>query len=609
MRHLVSIPLASLRWSIISLMLLFSFTALSQDKTDSTEAKKISLTKKGINMGMDAITKSNADTVVNESGIAANVEYEGKIVRHIILQSIDLKRSIYDSTKRTKKFITDIADALHGSTRPSIIHNHIFIDKNKPLNPYQVADNERYIRDLDFILDCRFVVTPVPGTDSVDVTVVTRDVFSLGVRIGGSIPTAPRIGVYDANLFGRGQRTEVNALLDPTRDPPVGVSLFYRKSSIFGSLASFEIGYSELNTNRSYGEENEYAYYVRLNRPLVSPYSRMAGGIELSRNWSENVWDDPDSVFLKYNYRVVDTWLGYNIGIKKAFHKRNRHFLSLRYFDGQYFDQPEQEEYKEERTYNSAVGLLGQYTFYWQNLYKTRYVFGFGRTEDIPYGMSWSITGGQFKQLGLNRLYTSTAFQRSFANRKGNFYTFKAEGGGYLGSGTLEDAVVTTSLTYVTRALNLKRYKFRGFLQGGYAQLFNERIANPIEINDSEVNNFSADSLWGDTKLFARLQTVLYTPWQLFGFRFAVFAAVDRVWLECTTCGDLKVTGARVGVTGFSLGFRTRNENLIFGTMEVRGTFIPATDATSSKFSFEFKQRLKVKNSGTFVKPPTLIRY
>jgi hypothetical protein len=330
----------------------------------------------------------------------------------------------------------------------------------------------------------------------------------------------------------------------------------------------------------------------------------MAGGFEVSRNWSENVYGEPDSTFLQYKYHIIDTWLGYNIGINREPDNRNRHFLSARYFHGNYMDQPEQEEYKKDRTYNSAEGTLAQYSFYWQNLYRTRYIFGFGRTEDVPYGMALSITAGYMDQLGLRRPYMGSAFQRSFANRKGNFFTFRAQGGAYLRDKKIEDAAVSGGITYVSRTFNLKRYKFRGFLQGGYAQLFSDEIADPIEVNDSEVNGFDADSLYGNQKAVARLEAVLYTPWQLFGFRFAIFTGIDEAWLHCTVC-DQEV----VNVTGISLGFRTRNENLIFGTMEVRATYIPATAETSSQFNFEFKQRLKIKNSGNFVKPPAIITY
>jgi hypothetical protein len=229
--------------------------------------------------------------------------------------------------------------------------------------------------------------------------VITRDVFSLGATIGGSFPTAPEIGIYDANVDGRAQRIQFTALVDQERDPKFGYSIFYRKSSVFGSLVNLDLAYTQLNDGRSYGAETEYTAAVRLSRPLVSPYSRIAGGLEISQNWSQNVYNEPDTSFLKYRYNIFDSWIGYNIGINKEISNRNRHFLALRYFDGTYLDQPDQPEYEEEKKYNSVSGYLGEFSFYRQNFYKTRYVFGFGRTEDIPYGTSMGVTAGYIREL------------------------------------------------------------------------------------------------------------------------------------------------------------------------------------------------------------------
>ena len=74
-------------------------------------------------------------------------------------------------------------------------------------------------------------------------------------------------------------------------------SAFYPKSSLFGSNTNVEIGYLQLNTGNSYGDEPEYVYYIRCYRPLASPYSKMAGGFEFSKNWSQNINPDPDSPF------------------------------------------------------------------------------------------------------------------------------------------------------------------------------------------------------------------------------------------------------------------------------------------------------------------------
>jgi hypothetical protein len=525
------------------------------------------------------------------------------------VDKIGFEKSIYDTTKRVKKTVTNLANALHVDTRERTIREHLFFKKNQPLNPYKLADNERFLRDKDFILDARIVVVPIDGTDSVDLMVITRDVFSIGATVGGTIPGAPEIGIYDANIGGRGQLLYLNTVYDSERDPQFGYSLIYRKSSLLGSLTNVELGYTQMNTGRSIGKEEEYAAYVRLSRPLVSPYTRIAGGMEISRNKSANVNQKPDSLFLAYNYSVFDAWIGYNIGINRAVKNRNRQMLAFRYFNGYYFDQPEQEEYTEKVKYNSGYGYLSEFTFYRQDFYKTRYVFGFGRTEDVPYGISLAFSGGYIKQITHERPYAGIKFNYSEASKKGNFHKIMVESGGYWGKdslsnkGQFEDITLQVGGAYFTRLMHIKRYKVRSYVTGTYTQIFNRQIIDLLDISNKMIPGFRADSLDSQKRFTGHIESILYTPWSLLGFRFAPFVAADAVTVDCVPCQKTRA------FWGYSVGFRTRNENLIFGTMEVKLTYIPEVEFGGSKMAFSFKQNLRVKNTGTFVRPPTLVKY
>ncbi len=587
---------------VISFIVLEATYTYGQEKKDSVEKK--SLTKRAFREGMKLISTTPKDTIENEKSINPYLQYTGKTIRHIYIEHIGFEKSIYDSTKKVKKSVTQLANFLHVNTREKTIRQHLFTHKNESLNPYKLADNERFLRDRDFILDSRIIVSPIVGSDSVDLTVITRDVFSLGATVGGSFPSAPEVGVYDANVGGRAQRLQVTTLIDQERDPKVGTSVLYRKSSIFGSLTNLELEYTQLNDGRSYGQETEYAALVRLNRPLVSPYTRLAGGFEVSRNWSQNVYNDPDSGFLQYNYTILDGWVGYNFGVDKEISNRNRQFLALRYFKGNYLDQPEQPEYEEARKYNDAIGYLAEFSFYRQNYYKTRYVFGFGRTEDIPYGISFGVTGGYVRQLQLGRPYSAIKFNYGQASKKGNFHRVLIQTGGYVYDTKMEDVIVQAGASYFTRLLNLNRYKMRSYASATYTQLFNQTISDWLDINKKEIPGFKIDSLDADIRFATHVEGALYTPWSLFGFRFAPFGAVDMVLANCAACGENYNL-----FWGFSTGFRTRNENLIFGTMELKVTYIPEDGSGASKFVIGFKQNLRVKNSGSFVKAPSLVQY
>ncbi|MDL5048732.1 hypothetical protein QQ054_22220 [Oscillatoria amoena NRMC-F 0135] len=594
------------RIQVSSRIILFLFgTALLYGRAfGQDEKEKKSLTKRAIGEGIKLISTSPKDTVVNEKSTDPYREFAGKTIRQITVERIGFERSIYDTDKKVKKTVTRVANALHTNTREKIIRRHLFFSKNQPLNPYKLSDNERFLRDKDFILDSRIVVTPIAGSDSVDVNVITRDVFSIGASAGGSFPSAPEFGVYDANVDGRGQRIEFNALVDQERTPKFGYSLLYRKSSVLGSLTNLELGFTQLNDARSIGQENEFAAFIRIDRPLVSPYSRLAGGLEVSRNWSQNVYNDPDTAFLDYKYKIVDTWIGYNMGVNRAMSNRNRQFLAFRYLDGYYNDQPDQPEYEEERRYNNAFGYLAEYTLYRQDFFKTRYVFGFGRTEDIPYGFTLGFSAGYVSQLQIARPYSAVKVNYGEASRKGNFYRLFLQFGGYERNGKMEDVLLQTGAAYFTRLWQAGKYKMRNYVSVAYTQLFNRVVYDWVEINRKEIPGFRSDSLAADKRLAIHMESAVYTPWSLLGFRFAPFVAVDMVQVGCIYC--IEPTDL---YWGLSSGIRTRNENLIFGTMELKFTYIPYDEYGDSKFVFGFKQNLRVKNSGSFVRKPTLIIY
>lgn len=550
--------------------------------------------------GVGYLVTDASDTIKNEESTDPFQEFEGKIIRSISIKQIGFETSIYDSTKKTPKIITDLAHTLHRASSEATIRNHLFVREGELLNPFRLSDNERFLRDQDFILDSRIVVAPVGDSDSVDLVVITRDVVSLGAGFGGSPPSSVKFSLYDANFLGGGQRLQFDGLFDKARTPGFGYGVYFRKSSILGSLANIEMGYTQLNEGRSYGDEHEFAYYLKIDRPLVSPYSRLAGGIEVSDNWSENVYQKPDTIFLDYDYSIIDAWLGYNIGIHKKVNDRGRYFMAARYFNGSYLSPPDQPEYETKLRYNDIKGVLYEGTFYHQNYYKTRYVYGFGRTEDVPYGLRTSITLGYLTVLGISRPYAAYKLQFSAANKGGDFYQIAFQTGSFLnGNDYFEDALIDLRARYFTKAFSLQQYKIRAGLTAGITQLLNKYTGESLNITRNEIHGFSADSLFGTQRLSLRGQVALYTPWQLLGFRFAPFAGMDWARLDCPQ-GDCRTNG----IIGLNAGFRTRNENLIFGTIEVRGAYVPDNGFGEQNFYFEVRQNIRIKNSGQFAGPP-----
>jgi hypothetical protein len=554
---------------------------------------------------LKSITRSvPVDDVEPVRSEAAFMPFEGRVIRNIVIRHIDFQQPLYDTSRSIGNFIIRAANDLHGTSRDWVIRDHLFVRKNERVNPYKLADNERFLRDQNFLLDARIYIVPLRESDSVDVVVMTRDVFSLGGKISPSA-SRTRFSVYDVNLGGWGQHVEFNGLVSSNRSPGFLYEMLYRKKSIGGTFIDGTFGYTQLNTGSSYGLEEEKAYFVRFDRPLVSPYTRYAGGLEISRNWSENFVRKADSLFRDYRYYINDFWVGYNIGAASN-QDRSRHFVAIRAFDQHFTRLPLSLRDDEAPFYHNRTFVLGSATFFRRDFYTTRFIYGFGRTEDIPYGHNASVTMGWSRHRGIARPYFGLDLEKSFVTTHDEFYTFGVRAGGYANSGGIEDGVLLLSGQMMSRPIPRGKFLFRQYLTADYTRLFRQRSAMLLDINhEFGLQYFRADSLSGTRRFHINSETVAFTPWQFLGFRFAGFAVGEMAMIG----GPSESIFARKPFFGFGGGVRTRNENLIFGTVELRFIWFPRTVEDISPFNFRISTNLRVKYSAGFVRAPSILVY
>ncbi len=533
------------------------------------------------------------------------VPFEGKIIRRIEIRHIGFDKTVYDTTRNIRNTITRVSKALHSNTKEWLIRDNLFIRENKPLSPYKMADNERYLRDLDFILDSKIYVVPLTSSDdSVDVVVLTRDVFSVGGSFNPSGPTKTRFRLFDTNLAGWGQRIQFNGLVQEGRYPPFAYEALYRKNSIGGSFVNGSVGYTQLNTGSSYGDEEEKAYYLRLDRPLVSPYTTFAGGMEISRNWSENFFHANDTLFRNYRYLVNDFWVGYNLNAKNNGHSRGRHFVAIRAFDQHFTRQPLIGA--ESPLYNNRRYVLAGFTFFKQNFYTASYIYGFGRTEDVPYGHTMSLYLGWSRELNRVRPYVGLDLQKSIVTPRNEFYTFGLRAGGYRSNSKLEDGILLVSGNMLSRLIPLGQFLIRQSFTVDFTRVYHQHTTLPLDINNEfGLRYFSADSLLGSRRFHVSTETLAFTPLSIAGFRFAPFGFGEMAMIA----PDTRSIFGDKPFFGFGGGIRTRNENLVFGTIELRMVYFPRTVENINQFVVRLSSNLRVKYSASFVKAPTFVQY
>ena len=593
--------------------ILLSYQTVQAQSRDKTTNKKSRFFSNIFNKVRNSITASPPDstakaTVLNTKSIVPFIEHQGKIIRSIITQEMGFEKVFTDTSQLLTYYGTKVLNALHTDTYDWVIRHNLFIKKGSRLNPYLLSDNERYLRSLEFIQDARVLVRTIKGTkDSVDVVVITKDLFSITGSMDFSGLNRQRITAGESNLAGAGQKVQVTALHDISRDPRFGYDFMYSKNSILHSFITGTLGYSRINSDRT-GLDNVEAFYLQLSRPLVSPYSRFAGGLDLRFNQSYNLYKQPDSLYYNYQNAAVDVWAGYNIGLKKLLknnNSRSRTFVAARYIRNHFIQKPFQIGESFNNLFNNTNAILGEVTFFKQEFYKTNYIYGFGTTEDVPYGYNIAVTAGWYKQLELARPYFGVNANRYIATEKGRFMQFFLRSGVFVDRGKFDDASLLAGGSIYSKLYFFQHFKMRQYLKYSYTKLFNPVVYDPLRIDNSlGLRYFSADSVRGTQRMSVYTETFFFAKYKLFGFQLAPFAFGGASLLT----GQKKVFSQSDVYTTVGGGLRARNVNLIFATAELRAMYFPRKAQDMNAFRISFYGDIKFRYNTNYIRSPDIIQ-
>ncbi|WP_118949569.1 BamA/TamA family outer membrane protein [Taibaiella helva] len=555
--------------------------------------------------GKDTTGRRESVTILNTDAL---LPYEGKIIRSIRTDQLGFEKSISDSAGNFIYFGTRVLNAVHATSRDQTIRRNLYLQTGTRFNPYLAADNERYLRTIGFIQDSRIIIDSSSTTDSVDIIVITKDLFAYSPSIGGLSPLRQRVGLSNINLLGTGQKVSFTYLHDTRRKPASGIDAGYSYNNIGGSFINAGFNFSKITRNIYDRREDEENFLLQLDRPLVSQYKRLAGGLIVGKGRSMNLYPNYyGGDYYRYEYGVGDVWAGYNLGARKYLNDQKLHvkkFIGLRYFNYHFFETPYQVNDKVfDQRFNSRQGVLASLTLFRQYYYKTRYIYGFGVTEDIPAGFNVSITAGWYKQLDLSRPYLGLDAYRYIVTRKRDIAGLFVRSGLFVNQGNIEDASLMFGGSFFTRVLYAGNKRVRQYFRGSYSAIINRVALNPLRINNTlGVRNFNSDLASGNCRLALRCETFVFLEEKYFGFRLAPFASGDLVYLGRNQSATDE-SGIFYGLGG---GIRARNENLVFGTFELRGIIIPRKGTGDNRFKISVAVNLQFRYNSSYVSKPDI---
>lgn len=540
------------------------------------------------------------------------LKFKGKIIRSVELLRLSFQRNIYDTNLVKYNLGIRIANTFHKNSREKVITNNLFFRKGDRLYPYLFADNERYLRDLSFIQDARILVDFVNGnTDSVDVIVITKDIFSLGAKLKIDSKTKGRVEIQEENIGGSANSILLSGFYDESRIPQKAFGGEFTKRNWGGTFLNWTTGYSNFSRAFNSGRREETMLFTRLEKPLVTPFIPSTGALEAGyyRTSNNYISDSLYNVDFKYEYYNVDGWFGYSLNSMRSLYAnkeiRIHKFAAIRAMHQHFYNLPVKYNTQFDYRYTSFTGALASVNIFRQIYYKTSFIYGFGRNEDVPEGFNIALIGGWLNKEKIKRPYSGIDFNLSHFNKKGFFtnYTFRA--GSYFFRKRFEDMDLLFNIEHFSKLkkINSNWYQ-RTFITTGITTQINPVFNTPLFINSIYgLPYFNPENLNSDLRTAVKIESVYYNTQKVLGFRFAPFVFTDFILLKPYKA-NLNKTDF---FSAFGGGVRTRNENLVFGTIELKGYFFPRTNGDMKGWKIELNSNIRFKYISSFIKRPDFV--
>jgi hypothetical protein len=253
-----------------------------------------------------SLSVNNPDPVLPLEAAVKNesifTPYQGKLIRYIFVEKISFSKSINDTVRVNRNIFSDIGDAMHTRTAKKVILNNLFFSEGDTLYPALLADNERFLRELSYLQDARITIKETEDKDIVDVIVICKDVFPIGGSMDAGSAKNVSFEVNDDNLFGTGNRIQVQNFYDVDRRPAYGFGVQYLQRNIRGSFVNLAVGYQNQAPAYNSGRREEKALYIMGELPLVSPYHSWTGAFEIASHKTNNVY-----LMIHYTTRISNT--------------------------------------------------------------------------------------------------------------------------------------------------------------------------------------------------------------------------------------------------------------------------------------------------------------
>jgi len=526
-------------------------------------------------------------------------EYEGRVIRKIFIKRRQVFGESIVDTVRIAEGFDRFLNSLHTNTKEKIIrNNYLMFNPGDIISADRLRDNERLMRRSSILHDARILVLPdATYPNLVDLLVITQDIWSLLPDVAVNSLKDFYLGVNQSNFRGLGHAWRNNFYVNYAQKPALE---YYTQYTIPYIGRSFVTGQAEMDLRR---QTNHFAF--RLFRPFLTPEMKLAGSFELSNDQNLlNTFRGSDGTTFKTNdtttftfptnRNLLDFWMGFAFKVPfldKETQHRTRFVLGIRFTDISYIKRPQatadtNQIFRNHRDYLLGVGFSNR-------RYKRDFlIYGFGITEDVPYGyLATLVTGFENSDVFGTRQYLGIKVAKGQYIGKAGYLYGLVNAGAYSNGTTglgIESNYFSTLHTFH------KRTQVRHFVNIRYSLGLDRYTGEFVNVNrENGILDVNSDKLFGTKKLGIGYQIVFFSRLNFLGFRIAPFFQTDFALVSPTT----QLLFNKAPYTGVGIGIRLRNENLTFNTFQIKLSYFPnIPDIRTLDFTFNNTYNLRLRD-------------
>ena len=512
-------------------------------------------------------------------------KYTGRIIRNINIVVLDVFGASVNNPKDTvRSWLQDRGNSLHFKTKEWLIKNKLIFSEGQFLLPFDIQESERIIRKTSYVYDVRIIPQEIKNdADSVDVMVYVQDIWSTNGSV--SYHTGGKTGALsadDINLLGFGNEFKGGLIIDPGLKRGWDLNGSYTIDNIDKTFFSSNIYYQSDIDRQQYG--------VMIGRDFISPIVTWAGAI--AQDWQVTRYPDlrnTQGLFETAKYNQQDYWLGYAFDLKPFDPNtvyQNRFNIAGRITRTVYSRKP---DFDTTDIFQNSTFYLARLGFSYRTFYQDNYIFGLGKTEDIPLVNMIALLFGFEKGSNSSRPYFGLKTGYSLYDDHLGYLYGGFQTGAFRSNNKWLDRTSVLEMLYFSNLNTIGDYKWRHYIGSRYSYSYDPiRLQDILDLsNEDGLRGFSDSFLRGNKKLVVNYEADIFVPLKFLGFSLAVITFADFGLISSFN----KPLFNSALYQGYGFGIRIKNEHLIFPTFQFMFGFYPNLPQSGGEHFNMFNQR------------------